>query len=93
MLLKNFPKQNTLPFFVLFFFQGHDYEEFVKAATADNEIQFVETNNIDVAVVLFPDARPKNNFLGLVKSEPERYETFGELLIFQHYLEHQPNFE
>ncbi|RWR73400.1 protein disulfide isomerase-like protein 1-5 [Cinnamomum micranthum f. kanehirae] len=72
-------------------FEGHDYEEFVKAATADNEIQFVETNNIDVAVVLFPDARPKNNFLGLVKSGPERYETFedsfeeGKILQFLDY--------
>lgn len=67
-----------------FLLQGHDYKEFVKAATADNEIQFVETNNIDVAVVLFPDARQKKHFLGLVKSEPERYETYGKLLTFQH---------
>ncbi|KAG1335085.1 putative thiol-disulfide exchange intermediate protein [Cocos nucifera] len=52
-------------------YEGTEYEEFVKAATTDNEIQFVETNDISVAKVLFPDIKPKKNFLGLVKSEPE----------------------
>ncbi|XP_010915826.1 protein disulfide isomerase-like 1-5 [Elaeis guineensis] len=59
-------------------YEGTEYEEFVKAATTDNEIQFVETNDISVAKVLFPDIKPKKNFLGLVKSEPERFEKFEE---------------
>ncbi|KAF5957028.1 hypothetical protein HYC85_004253 [Camellia sinensis] len=54
-------------------FEGFEYEEFVKASTSDNEIQFVVTRSIDVANVLFPDIKPHNFFLGLVKSEPERY--------------------
>ncbi|XP_077219681.1 protein disulfide isomerase-like 1-6 isoform X2 [Tasmannia lanceolata] len=59
-------------------FEGPDYEEFLKAATADNEIQFVETSNAEVAAVLFPDIALKNHFLGIVKNEPERYVTFED---------------
>lgn len=62
--------------------QGPDYDEFVKAAISDNEIQFVETSNIDVATVLFPDIKDTNHFLGIVKSEPERYTPYGEYLIW-----------
>ncbi|KAM3747640.1 hypothetical protein ACB098_05G050000 [Castanea mollissima] len=54
-------------------YEGPDYGEFVKAAISDNEIQFVETSNIDVATVLFPDIKDTKHFLGIVKSEPERY--------------------
>ncbi|GKV16260.1 hypothetical protein SLEP1_g26928 [Rubroshorea leprosula] len=54
-------------------FEGPDYEEFVKAATSDNEIQFVAVNSIEVAKVFFPDIKANNLFLGIVKSEPERY--------------------
>ncbi|PSS07434.1 Protein disulfide isomerase-like [Actinidia chinensis var. chinensis] len=57
-------------------FEGFEYEEFVKAATSDNEIQFVETSSIDAADVLFPNINPSNFFVGLVKSEPERYTAF-----------------
>ncbi|KAK8641815.1 hypothetical protein V6N13_011188 [Hibiscus sabdariffa] len=64
--------------FVIGFFEkfgGSDYEAFVKAATADNEIQFAETNNIEVAKVLYPDIKA-TNFLGIVKNEPERYTAY-----------------
>ncbi|KAH7565226.1 hypothetical protein ACOSP7_020516 [Xanthoceras sorbifolium] len=54
-------------------FEGPDYEEFVKSAASDNEIQFVETSNNEVAKVLFPDIETAKQFLGIVKSEPERY--------------------
>lgn len=54
-------------------FEGPDYDEFAKAAISDNEIQFVEVSNIDVAKVLFPDIKDASHFLGIVKSEPERY--------------------
>ncbi|KAK6124992.1 hypothetical protein DH2020_041266 [Rehmannia glutinosa] len=54
-------------------FEGPDYGEFVKAAAADNEIQFVETSSIEVAKVLYPVAKPTKPFFGLVKSEPEHY--------------------
>lgn len=57
-------------------FVGHEYEEFVKAATSHNEIQFVEVNDIEVAKVLFPNIKPNSLFLGLVKSEMERYTTY-----------------
>lgn len=59
------------------FSQGHDYEEFVKAATSDNEIQFVEVSDPGVAKVLYPD-RKSTNFIGIVKSEPEKYTAYGK---------------
>ncbi|KAK3426624.1 protein disulfide isomerase-like 1-6 isoform X4 [Eucalyptus grandis] len=54
-------------------FEGPVYEEFVKTATADNEVQFVEVSNIEAARVLYPDIESSGFFLGIVKSEPERY--------------------
>lgn len=63
--------------------QGSDYEEFVKTAAADNEIQFVETSNFEVAKVLYPDIKSTDHFLGIVKSEPDRYTGYGELVILQ----------
>ncbi|KAK9142591.1 hypothetical protein Syun_011991 [Stephania yunnanensis] len=57
---------------------GTDYEEFRKAAVADNEIQFVETSDIEVARVLYPDLKSPNQFLGIVKSEREKYVAFEE---------------
>ncbi|RRT78684.1 hypothetical protein B296_00003075 [Ensete ventricosum] len=63
-----------------FFLQGPEHAEFVKAATTDNEVQFVETNDVNVAKVLFPEVGTEKKFIGLVKSEPERYEKFGKLL-------------
>ncbi|KAL6134476.1 hypothetical protein ACLB2K_066707 [Fragaria x ananassa] len=57
-------------------FEGPHYKEFVKAATADNAIQFVEVSNIDVANVLFPNVKQANLFLGIVKSEAERYTAY-----------------
>lgn len=59
--------------------QGPDHEEFVKAARADNEIQFVEACSTEVAKILFPDIKAENLFLGLVKSEPEKFAKFGML--------------
>ncbi|XP_043703535.1 protein disulfide isomerase-like 1-6 isoform X2 [Telopea speciosissima] len=59
-------------------FEGPDYEEFVKAASEGNEIQFVEACNAEVAKVLFPDIATRNLFLGLVKSEPEKYVQFED---------------
>ncbi|XP_004235667.1 protein disulfide isomerase-like 1-6 [Solanum lycopersicum] len=54
-------------------FEGPDYDAFTKAAEMDNEIQFVETNNAETAKHLYPDFKPTSLFLGLVKSEPEKY--------------------
>lgn len=54
-------------------FEGSAYEEFVKTATANNEIQFVEVSNMEAARVLYPDIKSYSFFLGIVKSEPERY--------------------
>uniref|UniRef100_A0A2P2MKQ9 protein disulfide-isomerase n=1 Tax=Rhizophora mucronata TaxID=61149 RepID=A0A2P2MKQ9_RHIMU len=57
-------------------FEGPAYEEFVKVATSDNELQFVELNDIAVAKTLFPDIKVTNHFIGIVKSEPERYTAY-----------------
>lgn len=58
--------------------QGPDYEEFVNAAKSDNETQFVEVSKVELARVLYPDIKPTDRFLGIVKSEPERYTAYGE---------------
>ncbi|BAT91603.1 hypothetical protein LR48_Vigan05g212600 [Vigna angularis] len=57
-------------------FEGPDYEEFVSAAKSDNEIQFVEVNQVELAKVLYPAIKPTGRFLGIVKSEPERYTAY-----------------
>ncbi|XP_062228134.1 protein disulfide isomerase-like 1-5 [Phragmites australis] len=57
-------------------FEGAEYGEFVKAATTDNEVQFVETNDRSVAKILFPGITSDEQLLGLVKSEPEKFEKF-----------------
>ncbi|KAI4976924.1 hypothetical protein ZWY2020_050531 [Hordeum vulgare] len=57
-------------------YEGADHEEFVKAATAENEVQFVETNDRNVAKILFPGIASEEQFLGLVKNEPEKFEKF-----------------
>ncbi|CAN0858613.1 Protein disulfide isomerase-like 1-6 [Linum grandiflorum] len=57
-------------------FQGSAYEEFMKTAVSDNEIQFVEVGDDVVAKVLFPDIKSTGNFIGLVKSEPEKYTAY-----------------
>lgn len=65
---------------VCLFAQGYEHEEFVKAAKSDDEIQFAETSDRDVAKVLFPDLKTNNVFVGLVKTEAERYTVYGKLL-------------
>lgn len=63
-------------------FQGPDYDEFLEAATTDNEIQFVETSNLHSYNILFPEVKSSNHpFLGIVKSEPERYTSYGKLFL------------
>ncbi|KAJ6838158.1 protein disulfide isomerase-like 1-5 [Iris pallida] len=59
-------------------YEGTEYEEFIKASSADNEIQFVEVNDISIAEILFPDIGSVKQFLGLVKSEPERFERYED---------------
>lgn len=49
---------------------------------SDNEIQFAEASNIEVAKLLYPDIKA-TNFLGIVKSEPERYTAYGEFAIWK----------
>ncbi|XP_047316959.1 protein disulfide isomerase-like 1-6 [Impatiens glandulifera] len=61
-------------------FQGSEYEEFVKAAAAENEIQFIETSNLDVANILFPDVKIDNLFIGLVKNEAEKFTSFNGIV-------------
>ncbi|KAK7271915.1 hypothetical protein RJT34_28188 [Clitoria ternatea] len=57
-------------------FEGPDYEEFVSAAKSDNETQFVEVSQVELAQFLYPDIKPTDHFLGIVKSEPERYTAY-----------------
>lgn len=58
--------------------QGVEYEQFVKAATSENEIQFVEANDINIAKLLFPDIGAEKQFIGLVKNESEKFEKFSK---------------
>lgn len=53
----------------------------MKAATTDNEVQFVETSDTSVAKVLFPGISSEEKFVGLVKSEPEKFEKFGKYFV------------
>ena len=53
----------------------------MSAAKSDNEIQFVEVNQVEVARVLYPAINPTGRFLGIVKSEPERYTAYGESVV------------
>ncbi|XP_010487456.1 PREDICTED: protein disulfide isomerase-like 1-6 [Camelina sativa] len=66
--------------FILGLFENSEassgYDEFVKAASLDNEIQFVETRSSHVAKLLFPDLKTNNVFVGLVKTEAERYTAY-----------------
>ncbi|XP_027344209.1 protein disulfide isomerase-like 1-6 isoform X2 [Abrus precatorius] len=57
-------------------FEGPDYDEFVSAAKSDNETQFVEVSKVELAQVLYPDIKGTDRFLGIVKSEPERYTAY-----------------
>ncbi|KAL0696665.1 hypothetical protein Bca4012_063845 [Brassica carinata] len=57
-------------------FEGSEYNEFVKAAKSDDEIQFVETSDSDVAKLLFPELKTGNVFIGMVKTEAERYTAY-----------------
>jgi protein disulfide-isomerase A1 len=49
----------------------------VSAAKFDNETQFVEVSKVELAKILYPDIKSTDNFLGVVKSEPERYTAYG----------------
>ncbi|KAL8101414.1 hypothetical protein AgCh_033340 [Apium graveolens] len=53
--------------------KGPECEAFVKVATSDNEIQFAQTNSNKVARILFPIIKAPYHFLGLVKSEQEKF--------------------
>ncbi|XP_076921394.1 protein disulfide isomerase-like 1-6 [Bidens hawaiensis] len=66
-------KHSTFAVGVFDKFEVPDYDEFVKAAAADNEIQFVETCSSQIANILFEDVKSTGPFFGIVKSEPERY--------------------
>ncbi|XP_011072364.1 protein disulfide isomerase-like 1-6 [Sesamum indicum] len=72
-------------------FEGPDYGEFIKAAAADNEIQFVETSSSEVAKVLYPVVKPTRPFFGLVKSEPEHHTSLDENLTSDRILEFLEN--
>ncbi|KAG5392176.1 hypothetical protein IGI04_022139 [Brassica rapa subsp. trilocularis] len=58
-------------------FEGSEYNEFVKAAKSDDEIQFVETSDSEVAKLLFPEFKTSDVFIGMVKTEAERYTSYG----------------
>ncbi|KAJ0242263.1 Protein disulfide isomerase-like 1-6 [Hirschfeldia incana] len=57
-------------------FEGSEYNEFVKAAKSDDEIQFVVTSDSDVAKLLFPEIKTSDVFIGMVKTEAERYTAY-----------------
>lgn len=53
----------------------------MSAAKSDNETQFVEVNQVEIARVLYPAINSAGRFLGIVKSEPERYTAYGEFVV------------
>ena len=53
----------------------------MKTATTDDGVQFVETSDRSVAKILFPGITAEEQFVSLVKSEPEKFEKFGEYLL------------
>ncbi|CAI9114134.1 OLC1v1014787C1 [Oldenlandia corymbosa var. corymbosa] len=68
-------------------FEGSEYEEFVKAAASENELQFIESSSLEVVKVLFPEAKHTKVFIGLTKSEPERYSAFDGTLTAEEILQ------
>ncbi|GLJ30324.1 hypothetical protein SUGI_0599850 [Cryptomeria japonica] len=74
---EEFSKRNqTLAVGLFKKFEGIAYEEFVKAAREDNDVQFVEVDNLEVAKFLSPEMNHLPNSLGLIKSEPENFVLF-----------------
>lgn len=69
-------------------YEGPEYEAFAQAASSNNETQFVATDNIEIAKLLDPQVSSNKNFVGLVKSENDKFEKFegnfeqGEILDF-----------
>lgn len=63
-------------------FQGPESEAFTKAASSNNETQFVATDNFEIAKLLYPHISSNKNFVGLVKTEDDKFETFGKYFIF-----------
>uniref|UniRef100_A0A7N0REQ1 Thioredoxin domain-containing protein n=1 Tax=Kalanchoe fedtschenkoi TaxID=63787 RepID=A0A7N0REQ1_KALFE len=57
-------------------FEGPVYREFLDAATLNNEIQFAEVSDVEIANVLYPEFKRDGPFMGLVKSEPERFTSY-----------------
>ncbi|KAF8050180.1 hypothetical protein N665_2032s0008 [Sinapis alba] len=56
--------------------EAQTFWNFVKAAKADNEIQFVETSDSNVAKLLFLELKTSTVFVGMVKAETERYTAY-----------------
>jgi protein disulfide-isomerase A1 len=69
-------------------YEGPESEAFAKAALTNNETQFVATDNFEIAKLLYPQISSKKNFVGLVKTENDKFEKFegkfeeGEILDF-----------
>lgn len=55
------------------------YREFLNAATLNNEIQFAEVGDVEVAKVFWPKSIGGSPFVGLVKDDPERFTAYGKL--------------
>jgi hypothetical protein len=70
------------PRLFVFWFQGPELEAFAKAASSNNETQFVGTDNFEIAKLLCPQISSNKNFVGLVKSENDKFEKFGKYIIF-----------
>ncbi|KAL9667708.1 hypothetical protein QQ045_002072 [Rhodiola kirilowii] len=57
-------------------FEGPAYGEFLNAATLNNDIQFAEVSDLEVAKVLYPEFKGDGPSAGLVKPEPERFTSY-----------------
>ncbi|KAL0354673.1 UNVERIFIED_CONTAM: protein disulfide isomerase-like 1-6 [Sesamum radiatum] len=71
---EEFRKQHAMYAIGLFDnFEGPDYEEFIKAAAADNEIQFVETSSTEVYV--YAEANDLKKFLEPLREIAKKFKS------------------
>ena len=57
--------------------QGSDSEEFNDAAKLEDEVNFYQTNNPDVANIFHFDSKVKRPAVVLLKNEAEKLSLFG----------------
>ncbi|MCO5550357.1 hypothetical protein L7F22_003841 [Adiantum nelumboides] len=60
-------------------YAGPEYEAFIRVAMKEDETEFVQVDNMDLAKILNQGAQIQPPFLSIVKNEPENYVFFDGL--------------